>query len=97
MRSPIAPLEDDSPLIVDADAVLAESNARQRFESVSRRYAEVFQSGRLIEVTKFAQRRALNTRVYPLDPFKSKQCLSLAIGKRCDHRRIVTQLVTVVK
>lgn len=97
MRPSIAPPEDDSPLIVHSDAVLTNAISRERFESVSGWYAEVVQSCRLVEIAKLAERYALNPRIDPLDLLKSEQRLSLAIRKRCDHQRIVTQLVMGVK
>ncbi len=97
MRSTIAPPKDDPPLSVHSNAVLADPRASECFESISRRNAEVVQSRRMVEIAELAERRALNPRIDPLDPFKSKQGLSVAIRKRCDHRAIVTDLVIVVK
>ena len=40
------PAKADAPLIIDADAVLAEAVALQRFEAISRRHPQIIQAAR---------------------------------------------------
>lgn len=57
---PVAPLETDSPLIVDSDAMLVCSVASERFQVVSRRSHQVAKLGRAIDLPKFAARDPLD-------------------------------------
>jgi hypothetical protein len=49
MRFALSPNETYAPLIVDADRVLPFPIARQRFEAISRRHAQVFEASYRVE------------------------------------------------
>ena len=51
----VPPVEAYSPLIVDPDAPLAFSLADKLFQTVSRRHAKKFQSGRAVDQSQFAK------------------------------------------
>ena len=61
VRSPFrCPDKTDSPLLVDADAVLSLPIILQRFKSVARRYLQVVKNCRPIQLRKFAQGRSFD-------------------------------------
>jgi len=55
--SSFLPGKANSPLIIDADRVLAGPIAPQRLKAVSWRYAKVLQDARIIQDPQFSQRR----------------------------------------
>ena len=56
------PAEADAPLVIDADAVLAVPVTLQRFESITRRGAQIVQPPRLVQQQQFPPRDPLNLR-----------------------------------
>lgn len=75
----VAPLEADTPLIIDSDTVLPRTITAQTLKPVARRNPEVFQTTRSINLAQLAQRDARNTRVKGRDSLPRKQALSLTI------------------
>ena len=75
----VAPLEADTPLIVDSDTVLPRTITAQTLESVTRRNPEVFQTARSVNLTQLAQRDAHDARIEGRNRLPLKQALSLAI------------------
>jgi hypothetical protein len=62
-RIAISPSETETPLIVDANTVLACSISLQRFKAVPRNISQVGESGRGIQHFQFSFRRPLNRSV----------------------------------
>lgn len=56
----VVPAEADSPLIVDADAVLPRAVPAQRLQAISRRDAEVCKGDGVVEHSELAARARLN-------------------------------------
>ena len=54
VRLPLTPFETNSPLIVDAYAVLSSPFSLQRFQSVARRYPQSRQIGRGVNHPQFS-------------------------------------------
>ena len=59
-RTAVWPIETDSPLIVNSDAVLTRPITRQFFESVTWRGQQIAQVFRIIQIKQLASRRTLN-------------------------------------
>ena len=75
----VAPLEADTPLIIDSDTVLPRTVTAQTLEPVARRNPEVFQTARSVNLTQLAQRDAHDARIEERNRLPLKQALSLAI------------------
>src|SRR3546814_12161772 len=54
------PYETDSPLIVDADAVLSCPITFERFQAIARRHRKVLESACVVEEAQLPQRNSLN-------------------------------------
>jgi hypothetical protein len=90
-RSALGPFKTNAVLVIDADAVLAGSFSFKRFEPVTRRYAQIVERCRridLIELAKggfpkmFWQEPSRRCRVDAV-----KDILGGFIGERLDHRK----------
>jgi hypothetical protein len=79
------PLEADTLLIVDPDAVLTATIALQRFEPIARRSAKIAQLARGVEHVKLAARHACNCSK-PRHGVAAKKCFRAPISERPDHR-----------
>jgi hypothetical protein len=80
----IPPNETDSPLVVDANAVLAGAAASQGFEPISGQGCEVLQRAGGVQHAKFPQGAALDGLPSPAR-FPPVQALGIRIAKRQDH------------
>jgi hypothetical protein len=56
----LPPLETDSPLIIDSDAMLSSSSSTQPLKAVSGRNSEVPEASRRIQNPELAKRNSLN-------------------------------------
>jgi hypothetical protein len=65
MSATVTPDEADSPWVVDPYAVLSLSVARESFQAVSRRNAEVFNAGTAIQHAQLPKGGLLNIRRQP--------------------------------
>ena len=75
----IAPLEADTPLIINSDTVLRRTVTAQTLEPVARRNPEVFQTTRSVNLIQFAQRDASDAWVEGRNRLPRKQPLGLTI------------------
>ena len=75
----VAPLEADTPLIVDSDTVLPRATTAQTLESVTRRNPKILQTTRGVNLPQLAQRDTHDARIEGRDSLPRKQALSLAI------------------
>ena len=75
----IAPLEADTPLIIDSDTVLSCSITAQMLEPVARRNPKILETTRGVNLPQLAQRNASDARVKGRDSLPRKQALSLTI------------------
>lgn len=75
----IAPLEADTPLIINSDTVLRRTVTAQTLESVARRNPEVFQTTRSVNLIQLAQRDASDAWVEGRNRLPRKQPLGLTI------------------
>jgi hypothetical protein len=83
--SSVRPHEADPPLVVDPDAVLSDSIALERFESVSGRNAEVLKHRRRSHLTKFAQRHPVDPRINRPHALTTPQMFGVLATERSDH------------
>lgn len=74
------PLEQNAPLVVDADGVKAGQVAAQLFQLIAGRDRQVAQTARLIELNQFANRHAQNRRVSPAG-LRMEKFLGIFVGK----------------
>ena len=75
----VAPLEADTPLIINSDTVLSCSITAQTLEPVARRNPKILQTTRGVNLTQLAQRDARDARVKGRNRLPRKQPLSLTI------------------
>jgi len=61
-RSGIRPEEADSELVVDADRVLPDAIAAQRFQPIARRRREIAKLSRIVEHSQLADRAPQEVR-----------------------------------
>src|SRR6266542_6079370 len=94
----IAPLpsKTDPPLVVDANAVLAQSITRQLFEPVARRHTQVIQRGRCVELDELPERDSVNRRRQLPDGLPVEETLRVLVPEAADHLGILTRDVNSV-
>jgi len=75
----VAPLEADTPLIIDSDTVLPRTVTAQTLEPVARRNPKILETTRSVDLTQLAQRDASDAWVERRNGLPRKQPLSLTI------------------
>ena len=75
----VAPLEADTPLIINSDTVLRRTVTAQTLEPFARRNPEVFQTTRSVNLIQLAQRDASDAWVEGRNRLPRKQPLGLTI------------------
>ena len=93
----IAPLEADTPLIIDSNTVLSCSITAKKLESIARRDPEVPQTTRSVDLTQLAQRDASNARVKGRNRLPRRQPLGLAIPERLDHDNMIYRIASLTQ
>ena len=79
VRGAFTPDKADTILFVNSNAVLTQTIALERFQSISRRQQKFFQVFGSIEICKFADRDLLKVRRNPAIPARLKQFLGVGI------------------
>ena len=96
MGIPTFPAEADAPLVVDADAVLADTVAPECFQPIAGRDAESVQSSRRVDEIEFIggtqEKICRKARV-----LAAPKLLGLFITETFNHRRHPSMLVPVVQ
>lgn len=89
----VLPAKTDSPLVIDADAVLPTPGSFQRLEAIGRRDPEVMEHHRVVKHAQLSARRCLDVRMQAAGrrAFSDQTCLG--IGEVPDHGRTITQSV----
>ena len=77
----VAPLEADTPLIIDSDTVLPRTVTAQTLEPVARRNPKILETTRSVDLTQLAQRDASDAWVERRNGLPRKQPLGLAISE----------------
>ena len=93
----IQPTKADSPLVVDANAVLTAAVAGESFEAIPWRNAQIGQRFCRIENQQLPQRCSLNRLGKPRPTFATKNMLCLTVAKAANHCSIITHGVNNVK
>ena len=75
----VAPLEADTPLIIDSDTVLPRTITTQTLKPVARRNPKILQTTRGVNLTQLAQRDASDAWIEGRNRLPRKQPLSLTI------------------
>src|SRR5665213_2305206 len=83
--SSFGPVERDTPLVVDADAPLPRPSARQFFQPVSRRHAQIVHFSRRVDQTELAQGDGLYVEGKASAALAVPDLLGLAVDKADDH------------
>jgi hypothetical protein len=91
------PLETDTPLIVDANAVLPLPVTAQRFKPVCGRDAEIINRGGMVQHDKFSFRNPLDILRQFFRKTAMKDFFRLLALKRFDHNMTVTLWDNIVK
>jgi hypothetical protein len=90
------PHETDSPLVIDADAVLPSAIAPQCFELVSRRDPQASQICRRMQLQELSPRHTFNV-FEPGYDLAMEKCLRIETSERTDHARIMFRNTESVK
>ena len=69
----VAPLEADTPLIIDSDTVLPRPITAQKLETIARRDPKILQTTRSVDLTQLAQRDTHDARIEGRDSLPRKQ------------------------
>lgn len=91
------PAEADTPLVVDADAMLTSAIANEAFQPICRRDAQIVQAFRDIELNQLTPSQAMQFRRETTYELALKDPLSVLVTEGSDHERIITQDVMVDK
>jgi len=83
----IGPPETYTPLVVDANAELAFSIARELLQSTPGRHSKIIKRFRRIDHVQSHQRATLDFRGQFPRPFSPKDSFRLAISERPNHNR----------
>ena len=75
----VAPLEADTPLIINSDTALSCSITAQMLEPVARRNPKILETTRSVDLTQLAQRDASDAWVEGRNRLPRKQPLGLTI------------------
>jgi hypothetical protein len=84
IRSILLPYKANAKLIVDADTMLTSPVSSQRFQHISRRLAEIVQTGSRIHPVEFPPGYAFNAAPSPVCPQLSK-FRSIVVLETPDH------------
>jgi hypothetical protein len=85
VRTPIAPYETETPLVVDANTVLAFSLAMQRLQAIPRRRCQVAKFCGAVQLAEFSARDLLDCLKAPAALALVKP-LSLQTAERPNHK-----------
>ena len=85
------PSEADTPLVIDANAVLARPIAGEPFQSIPRWYPEILDDFSGVEHPELAERSALEIRSPSADRIASEQSLRVAVAEAPDHWQMITR------
>src|SRR6476659_8538216 len=85
-----APGEADSPLVVDADAVLAGAFADQFLQAVARRHPEVVDGLGRIDEDELLVRESAELRAEALDVAALPGRFGVLVPERTDHGSMIT-------
>ena len=97
VRVAFAPVKTDSPLVVDANAVLSLSSAFQGFEPVARRHGHLPQFRSCVQQQQFPSGAALNIGWEAAGQFRPEHPLGFRAHKAQNHSCIITLRVMSVK
>ena len=75
----VAPLEADTPLIIDSDTVLPRTITAQTLKPIARGNPKILQTTRGVNLPQLAQRDTHDARIEGRDSLPRKQALSLTI------------------
>jgi hypothetical protein len=81
------PAEADSPLVVDSDAVLAQSIAGELLQSIGGWNAQVEQTGGGVEEHELSQGDALKIGGEPADLLPFEEALRVAVAEAPNHNQ----------
>jgi len=84
---PGAPAKTDSPLLVDADAVLTLSIPLEFLQAIARRYPEVIEDRRCIKHSKLPEGGSLDCGTQFLDGLSPEEPFGVTVAEALDHGR----------
>jgi len=87
IRVAVLPAEADTPLVIDADAMLSDSVTPKLLETVTRGNTKILEGFGSVDGDELPQHRPLEVRRIAADPLTAEECLGVAIAKALDHPR----------
>jgi hypothetical protein len=97
VRMTFSPAKADTPLIVDADAVLSAPFAEQGFQAMGWGNSQVLQGNRRIDALKTHPGSAVNVLRDAVGCLSARQLSGFFVPVALDHGGIVTRNVIIVK
>jgi len=97
MGTVFLPRKTDSPLSVDADAVLSFAVITQEFKPIGRRYAKIIQGRRMMQENQLSFRKTLDILGQFLGETTGKYFFGLFTPERLDHEESITLKDGIVK
>ena len=88
------PPETETPLVVDANAVLPVSIVLELLEAIPRRNPEILKPHRRVDVAELAEHDAAEVWRKAAHVLARPQALGVTVGEVLDHPSIVTRCVT---
>ena len=95
--SAVAPDEANSPLIIDANAVLASAISFETLKTIARWGRQIHELFRLMDLAQLALCHSLDVSTQPTGEPAVEQCFSIAIGEGADRAGLYMQRVMNVK
>jgi hypothetical protein len=91
VRGIVAPNEADTPLIVDAYAVLSFAITGQRFEPIARRRRQIAETLRSLQHPQLTPRDSVDA-LEPTDPTTGRQGFGISVAIGYDHKRSILRI-----
>ncbi len=91
------PAEANTPLLVDADAMLPRPIAAELLEVVCGRNAKVEKAGGRVEQEKLAESDSQKLGRQPTDPLPLEETFGIPVAEATNHAHIITRRVTIGK
>lgn len=83
---PLLPTKTDSPLVVDANAVLSGTITCQLLKAIAKGHAQVVERSGRIKLDKLAERDAVNALRQLPDRLSVEEAFSILIPETADHK-----------
>jgi len=85
LSASFAPVENDTPLVIDPDAPLSAPVSAQLLQPIARRHPQIVDTSCGVDKTEPAQRSGLDIERKPATPLAAPDLFRLAVTETDDH------------